>query len=459
MHDKVFLMRGSLVRSAFTAGALALAACGGGGSGGSPVPTRSTAPTPTPTPTKVPAMQLPTHVVVVIQENRSFDNLFQGYPGADTQNYGLNQSNEKVPLKPVALDAPFDVEHEHTTFVAEYAAGRMNGWPLAHVSCNGAACKEATPYAYVRHSDVKPYWNLAEQFGLADEMLQANEGPSFAAHQYLIAAQSGHPWAMTGIPFPQRGACGVPGNKVAQIDMRTPYPGIIGNVEAPCKDYGTVLDLLVDKGFTWRYYTPFQSYLYNAPFAIRHIYFGPTASNDVIPEFSILTDIKSHHLANVSYVVSHLQLTDHPGVTSPNGPYWIATLANAIFENPYYKNNTVMFVTWDDWGGFFDHVVPRHPDGLPNDPYEYGFRVPLIAISPFVRTPHFVDHTPRDQTAIVHFIETNFGLRTLGELDAKTDDLSSMFDFSRSALPYTNVDTNGWVPNDALQYPIEQGVD
>jgi phospholipase C len=311
----------------------------------------------------------------------------------------------------------------------------------------------------VRHSDVKPYWNLAEQFGLADEMLQANEGPSFAAHQYLIAAQSGHPWAMTGIPFPQRGACGVPGNKVAQIDMRTPYPGIIGNVEAPCKDYGTVLDLLVDKGFTWRYYTPFQSYLYNAPFAIRHIYFGPTASNDVIPEFSILTDIKSHHLASVSYVVSHLQLTDHPGVTSPNGPYWIATLANAIFENPYYKNNTVMFVTWDDWGGFFDHVVPRHPDGLPNDPYEYGFRVPLIAISPFVRTPHFVDHTPRDQTAIVHFIETNFGLRTLGELDAKTDDLSSMFDFSRSALPYTNVDTNGWVPNDALQYPIEQGVD
>jgi phospholipase C len=449
-------MRAALTRAAGVAALVTLAcACSGSGGGGvpaspTPVPTRTTSP---------PSANPPTHVVVIVQENRSFDNLFNGYPGAQTQDWGLDQHGNHIPLVPVALNAPFDVEHEHSSFVTEFDGGRMDGWSLVHTFCTRAPCTTQTPYSYVRPSDIKPYWALAEQFGLADEMLQSNEGPSFAAHQYLIAGQSGHPWAMAGIPDKPTAGCGVPGATVAQINMDSAYPGMFGGVTSSCKNYPTVLDLLINKGLTWRYYTPFPTYLYNAPYASQHIYFGPTASNDVTPEWTILSDIKAHALANVTYLVSRVQLTDHPGLNDGDGPYWIATVTNAIFTNPYYAKNTVVLVTWDDWGGLYDDVAPRHPDGMPTDPYEYGFRVPLLVVSPFVKTPHLVDHTPRDQTAIVHFIETTFGLPSLGELDAKTDDLSSMFDFTRTPLPYTKIDTNGWVPTDAMRFPATQGED
>jgi phospholipase C len=104
-------------------------------------------------------------------------------------------------------------------------------------------------------------------------------------------------------------------------------------------------------------------------------------------------------------------------------------------------------------------VPPRHPAGLPTDPYEYGFRVPLLVASRFVRQAHEVDHTPRDQTAILHFIETLFGLPSLGQLDAKTDDLFGMFDFTRSPLPYMQIDTGNFKPQDLSKYPLVPGQD
>jgi phospholipase C len=431
----------------------ALAACGGGGGGGDAPPVRQ-APSPTPSPA------IPQYVVVIVQENRSVDNLFQGFPGADTQSYGLGDGGAHIPLVPVALDAPFDVDHDHSAFVAEFHGGKVDGFQHVRVACTRPKqCGTQTPYSYVYPADVRPYWKMAEQYGFADEMLQSNEGSSFAAHQYLIAGQSGHPWAMSGIPNVRTGGCGVPGAQVDQIDMTSPYPGVLGNPEPPCKDYATVLDLLVNKGFSWRYYTPFPTYVYNAPYAIHHIYYGPTAGDDVNPETNILTDIQAHRLANVSYLVSRLQLTDHPGFTSGNGPYWVAWIANALFTDSYYAGRTVLLVTWDDWGGMEDHVAPHHPQGLPEDPYEYGFRVPLIVVSPYVRSRHLVDHTPRDQTAIIHFIESTYGLRSLGQLDAKTDDLGGMFDFSRTPLPYTKIDTGSFTPKDVLRYPLRQGED
>ena len=96
-------------------------------------------------------------------------------------------------------------------------------------------------------------------------------------------------------------------------------------------------------------------------------------------------------------------------------------------------------MVWDDWGGFYDHVNFRFPIGRPNDPYEYGLRVPLLAIGPFAK-PGFVDHTQRDFAAIPHFIEDVYGLPSLGQLDAQTDDLFSMFNFGSQPRKYK------WIP-------------
>ena len=115
---------------------------------------------------------------------------------------------------------------------------------------------------------------------------------------------------------------------------------------------------------------------------------------------------------------------------------------NALGTSQYW-NQCAIIIVWDDWGGWYDHVSFRHPLGNPVDPYEYGFRVPLIAIGPFAKS-NWVDHTPRDFAAIPHFIEDVYGLPSLGQLDAQTDDLFSMFNFGAKARKYT------WVPTGAV---------
>jgi phospholipase C len=439
------------------AAATTFAGCGGGG--GAAVQPAVSPPTQTAQPRPTPVAQIK-HVIVIVQENRTVDNLFQGFPGADTQSWGLDHLGRHVPLVPVALAAPFGVDHSYATFVTEFDGGRMDGFdnPAIRVPCD-SPCGPHTPYSYVRQSDVKPYWTLALRYGLADEMLQSTEGDSFAAHQYLIAGQSGRPWAMASIPNVPTAGCNRPGARVSQMDLRQSYPGTLTNPTFPCKDYATIFDSLVAKGLTWRFYSPYPTYLYNAPFAIQHIYDGPMQSSDITPEIQIVDDIRAHALPSVAYLASRLDFSDHPRANGGKGPDWIATVTNAIGADPVYWKSTVVLVTWDDWGGLYDHVPPRHPDGAPSDPYEYGFRVPLLVVSAYLRVPHFVDHTPRDQTAIVHFIEDVFGLNSLGQLETKTDDLFGMFDFTRGPLPYAQVDTGGFTPQDVLRYPLRPGID
>ncbi|HET9096162.1 MAG TPA: alkaline phosphatase family protein, partial [Candidatus Baltobacteraceae bacterium] len=126
------------------------------------------------------------HIVVIIQENRSVDNLFHGFPGADTVDYGLNHTGY-VKLHPVSLGFGADVDHQHKAFVQEYDGGRMDGWDrvatLPRQDPN-------FPYAYVPRNEVEPYFDMAQQYTFADRMFQSNTGPTFPAHLYLIAGQS-----------------------------------------------------------------------------------------------------------------------------------------------------------------------------------------------------------------------------------------------------------------------------
>ena len=134
------------------------------------------------------------HVVFIIQENRTLDDMFNGFPGANTVTSGENTHGKSVPLAPIALAAPYDMSHKYSMWNNEYDGGKMDGFNLEAVNCyaKGSQCPpdNVAAYGYVPESQVEPYWSLGQQYVLADEMFETSEGPSFPAHQYLVSGTS-----------------------------------------------------------------------------------------------------------------------------------------------------------------------------------------------------------------------------------------------------------------------------
>ncbi|NNM93776.1 MAG: hypothetical protein HKL92_10585, partial [Candidatus Eremiobacteraeota bacterium] len=137
------------------------------------------------------------HVVIIVQENRSFDNLFHDYPGADTVDYGYAHDGTKVKLKPIPLNVQFDIGNGMRAFRLAYDHGKMDGFDLRKIGPR-PGLKVPLPdlqypeYAYVPHDETKPYFAMAHQYVLADHMFQSNIDQSFVAHLYLIAGQAAH---------------------------------------------------------------------------------------------------------------------------------------------------------------------------------------------------------------------------------------------------------------------------
>jgi phospholipase C len=283
----------------------------------------------------------------------------------------------------------------------------------------------------VKHADVANYWELASRFTLADKVFQMNMGPSFAAHVNLVAAQGGYPYAFAENARAMRGLPGCLGtSKIDLIDMLTPFPGMTFLGPA-CLDMQTIFDLLDAQHIGWRYYAPAYGvgeHLWSAPDYITHIALGPDRKNLVSPETLVLEDIKLGKLPQVVYVVPQFCTSDHPHPLTPDdlgGPHWVASITNAIGNSKYWPN-TLVLVTWDDWGGWYDHVKPPIMNAN-----QLGFRVPLLIVSAYPAAPGRPDHTERNQGSILTAIESVFGLPSLGQLDARTDDLSADFDFSK----------------------------
>src|SRR5207245_11055567 len=140
-------------------------------------------------------------------------------------------------------------------------------------------------------------------------------------------------------------------------------------------------------------------------------------------------DISTHHLAQVSWVIPDGLQSDHPASTDGSGPSWVSSIVNAIGNSPYW-NATAIFITWDDWGGWFDHVAPQVINS-----YEYGFRVPLIVVSPYARA-QYISHTTHQFGSILKFIEETFNLPSLGYADVAADDFADCFDFNQTPLTF-----------------------
>jgi phospholipase C len=361
------------------------------------------------------------HIVIIMQENRSFDNLFNGFPGADTVRIGVS-NGVSAPLKPVPLGDSRDLIHSHKQWWHDWDNGRMDGF---------AQDGSMLPYSYVPESDVEPYWTIAREFVLGDRMFQSNTGPSFVAHQYLIAGQSGN---VAENPTGSVWGCDAdPGTTAALVGPNgTELPGVF-----PCFDYQTTADLLDEKGITWRYYAPADGdnfYVLSAYQAIRHIRFGNDWNDNVIsPQNRVLTDIEHGELAQVTWIVPDYAHSDHPG-SGTEGPDWVASIVNAIGKSQFW-NSTAIFVTWDDWGGWYDHVDPPKVDAMGP-----GFRVPLLIVSPYARHG-YISHHFHEASGFIAFIEHNFDLGTLGARDAGTDAYLDCFDYTQKPEPLTPIPT------------------
>lgn len=412
-----------------------------------------------------------THVVIIFQENRTPDNLFQDpvliSRGADIVNTGMNSKGQMIRLGQVDLgtNGPnpthYDLVHAHSAFLQMCHLNKstgmcaMDGADQISVYCDAKFpnCLPPNPqFKYVSPADVGPYFQLAEQYTFADRMFQTNQGPSFPAHQFIISGTSAPTEGSTlfaaenPVDVNNTGCLAPPSETVALIDPS----GLESSAQYPCFEHATLTDLLNQKFINWRYYTPLAGYIWTAPNAIKHMcgpnFPPPNATactgsdwiNNVVLASAenpapVLNDIATGHLADVSWVIPNGADSDHALGNDGSGPSWVASIVNAI-GNSRYWSNTAIIITWDDWGGWYDHVPP--PQIL--NSYEYGFRVPMIVVSPYAKPQH-ISHVTHDFGSILKFVEETFNLPSLGYADAPADDLADCFDFSQTPIQFHTI--------------------
>ncbi|MGA8533971.1 MAG: alkaline phosphatase family protein [Candidatus Tumulicola sp.] len=423
------------------------------------------------------------HVVVIMQENRSFDNLFHGFPGADTATSGPGHGTKYV-LQQVPLTWTWDLRHDHTQFLEDYDQGKDDGFdaqiskfksgpgcsdPINHPACwaiyNTQRFKTMA-YSYVEQSKVQPYWTMATQYALGDHTFSSNSGPSFVSHQYLIAAQSGH---SSEVPKGQPWGCDAdPSVYVEVLKYGQANPPVFSKATGyevpgpfPCFTYPTIAGLLDGAGITWRYYVeppPNSGSNLSAFEAISQVFHGPDWANVVRPDTKVLDDIQAGQLQQVSWVMPSGKKSDHAGRDSgANGPDWVASIVNAIGESKYW-NSTAIIIMWDEWGGWYDHVhPPQYPDPVTHAREGLGFRVPLIVVSPYAKAG-YISHAQHEIASTVHYIEFIFGLGNLGLADTRADAFDDMFDYSQNPLHFQEIPTK-LKAEDFIKHPDDTPAD
>ncbi len=371
------------------------------------------------------------HVVIMVQENRSVDNLFNGLPGADTVKSGLDSHGNTIQLQPGNLVNTYDPDHSHASWVTEYRNGHMNGFNLEKID-NGSGEPADFAYSYVPKSQVKPYWTLAETYAFADRMFATNEGSSYPAHLYLAAGNSAIDDTNTLYVMDNAtkkdsvhpGGCdSLPGTTAPLIDPATGsenYTPVF-----PCFTHQTIFNLLDSAGVTWKWYEARMGRgLWYAPDSYKNIRYSPDYANVSAPNTNIFNDIKNGQLAGVSWVMPTAAESDHAHSNTGTGPAWVAQVVNAIGASPYW-NSTAIIVTWDEWGGWYDHVPP-----VQYNHYELGFRVPLIVVSPYAKQG-YVSPVQHEFGSTLKFLEETYNLGSLGTTDVRSDDLSDMFNYAQ----------------------------
>jgi len=380
-----------------------------------------------------------THVVYIVQENRSFNNLFQGYPGANTVPTGKNSSGQTVTLQPETLETVYEIDHSAgAMFAACNGTGSLPGTDCQMNGFNNESSyggPSNPQYVYVPHSESKPYFDMAREWVVADNMFQSHLDESFVSHQYVIAAQ-----AQSSVDLPDSllwGCAGGSGDVIATITQDRSY----GSYQQACFDYTTLGDELDKANLSWRFYAARYGNdrggnggTWSGYQAVKHIFEGPDWKKDVIsPNWKFITDVRAGKLANFTWITPECAESDHLECGGGFGPSWVSALVNTVGQSKFW-DSTAIFIQWDDWGGFYDPVAPPFEDYDGN-----GFRIPLLVISPYAKKNR-VSHVQYETTSVLRFAEDLYGLAQLAPADKRAaSPAGDCFDFTQQPRPFVAI--------------------
>lgn len=389
-------------RLAAALGALVVAASIGVGTPAAASTADAAARLPTTTPIK--------HFLVLMQANHSFDNYFGTYPGAD----GL-PAGTCVPVKPPAPTPcvrPFpiggtaitDLGPSRTVYDKQYDGGKLDGFIAAYAQ---RASVGNQPMGYYDATDIPYYWNIADNYVLFDRLFSSAAGGTVWNHMFWTTATPGNPAAdavptagLDAVPtiFDELQKAGIPWkfyveNYHADVTFRTPGKGNAAAqlVRVPLLSYNRFLD-------------------------------NPALHSRIVDMTQYYRDLKAGTLPAVSFMVPS-GASEHPPGSIRAGERFVRSLVGALMSSPSW-NTSAFMLTYDDWGGWYDHVRPPSVDK-----YGYGFRSPALLVSPYARRGQ-VDHTTLDFTSELKFIENNWRVPALAARDRAANDITTAFDFS-----------------------------
>jgi phospholipase C len=408
------------------------------------------------------------HIIIVMQENRSFDHYFGTFPGADGIPMKNGVPNTCIPNPAIngctrPWHDPSDVDHggPHTAEASHVLIkGKMDEWialwDKTRLYCNEnpstKVCLEESRHpdvvGYHNEREIPNYWAYAKKFVLQDHMFEPNRGWSQPAHLALVSG-----WSAYCTDPIDPATCS---NSIKYVDPDDRWPG------GPSFGWTDLTYLLHERGVSWRYYV--------APGTTKdcegtddetvtcevgpELVGTPEAWNP-LPDFTTVRENKqvwnvTFHprffraarrgsLPSVSWIVPGWATSEHPPELVSDGEAWVTRIVNAVMRSPNWKSSAI-FVSWDDWGGFYDHLKPPRVDGA-----GYGIRVPGLLISPYAKRG-YIDHQTLSFDAYLKLIEDRFleGQRIDPETDGRWDprpnvredlpilgDLIREFDFSQ----------------------------
>ena len=273
--------------------------------------------------------------------------------------------------------------------------------------------------SYYDWHEIPNYWEYARRFVLCDQFFSSLAGPSEPNHLYTVAAKSG-------------GLVNNPDYKTAgHVAANPDDPVMVGDTDV-VYTFPTMAELLQNTHVSWKYYdektNPQQHSLWNPLPGFRQFQQSPELMSHLVGMNQFYDDAKSGHLPHVCWIVPNRADSEHPPYDSARGMWHVTDLVNAIMQSSAWSS-TVIIITWDDYGGFYDHVAPP-----PVDQFGYGPRVPALVISPYAR-PGFCCHTAFDFTSPLKLIEERFNLKPLTSRDGEANDMLDCFNFQQKPVP------------------------
>jgi phospholipase C len=364
------------------------------------------------------------HIVILVRENHSFDNLFGTFPGAAGTATATLDTGKKVKLIHTPDHTLLDISHSGGAAGFAVNNGRMNQFNLLPGAIQNGQDIANSQY---QQKDIPSYWSYAQNFALEDHFFATIMGPSFPNHLVTIAASSAN---TVDNPVSQTyHAWGCDGGSYSVVSAIDPKTGRNYTVK-PCFNIPTVADTFQKHAISWKYYAPKQyqsGYIWSSFDAIKSVRESSLWKTNVQSSDHFVKDVQAGTLTQVSWLVTSEQLSDHPPNSMCVGESWAVKQINAIMQSTYWKS-TLVVLTWDDFGGFYDHVVPPVQDLI-----SLGPRVPTILISPYAR-PHYIDHHTLTFTSILKFIEDDFTLPPLTARDRTAPNLLTSLDFNQTPL-------------------------